>query len=113
MNLCGAELFCWEVGLAAWFQASPRFCPDSGDGVEFAAHFQGQTLGSLIFTRETKLWELGHTQAAEEETNMLEYSFVWRNRAANIFGSQVGEPPWDSELRAVAACLEDSKGKCH
>lgn len=92
---------------------STRFHPDFGDGVGLGAHFQAQTLGSLIFIRETKLWELSHSQAAEEETNVLEYAFVWRKRAAGIFSSQVGESPWDIEPRAVAACLEENKGKCH
>lgn len=113
MESLWCRAFLLEVSLVVWFQSSPRFCPDSGDGAELATHFQGWTLASVIFTRETKLWELGHTQTAEEETNILKYSFVWRKRVANIFSSQVGESPWDSELRAVAACLEDSKGKCH
>ena len=57
-------------------------------------------MNAVIPTRENKLWEQSHTEAAEQETTMVKYLFAWRKLVANISRGQVGEPLWDLELRA-------------
>ena len=93
--------------------ALSRFFSGLSDVTELADHFSGWTLDTVIPTRENKLWEQSHTEAAEEKSTMVKYLFTWRKHVANISCSQVGESLWDLVLRAVAACLEASKGKCH
>lgn len=54
--------------------------------------------------------EAGELTAKWGRICILMYSFVCRKPEASIFSRQVEQPPWDTELRMVAACLEGNAG---
>lgn len=64
-----------KFGLVVWHPSNPRISPGLGNGAGLTAHFQRWTLDSLIIIRETKLWDLSHTQATEEKPTMFKNLF--------------------------------------